>query len=81
MMNYNYTFRSAFMVVDCFLYLCYAAYLIVLEMKEYGCVYLNAFGFAGLMSVVTALFYSSYIVHRMEISLLVLHHAPRLCDG
>ena len=71
LMNYNYSFNSVFMVVNCFLYLCYAGYLIVLELREYGCVYLNAFGFAGLMSVVTALFYSSYIVHRMEILLYI----------
>lgn len=71
LLNYNYSFNSVFMVVNCFLYLCYAGYLIVLEVQEYGGVYLNAFGFAGLMSVVTALFYSSYIAHRMEILLYI----------
>ena len=64
LMNYNYTFNSVFMVINCFLYLCYAGYLIVLELRESGDIYLNAFGFSGLMSVVTAMFYSSYIAHR-----------------
>lgn len=67
LMNYNYTFNSVAMNINCFLYLCYAGYLIVIELQESGDIYLNAFGLSGLLSVVTALFYSSYIAHRMEI--------------